>query len=53
MKGGGVVGGSGDDGITEDNALPVVKSVPTKAQGRPLLLSSELDKSVQEYINTL
>ena len=52
VKDGGVVGGSGDDGTTE-NAAPVVKSLPTKAQGRPLLLSTELDKSVQDYINAL
>jgi hypothetical protein len=30
-----------------------VNSLPTKAQGRPLLLGAELDKSVQEYINAL
>ena len=29
---------------------PVVKCLPTKAQGRPLLLGQELDKAVQEYI---
>ena len=30
-----------------------MKSLPTKAQGSPLLLGAELDKSVQEYINAL
>ena len=29
---------------------PLVKSLSTKAQGRPLLLGQELDKAVQEYI---
>ena len=29
---------------------PVVKCLPTKAQGRPLLLSKDLDKAVQEYV---
>lgn len=53
VKDGGVAVGSGDDGITEENAAPVVKSLPTKAQGRPLLLGVELDKSVQDYINAL
>lgn len=28
----------------------IVKGLPTKAQGRPLLLGQELDKAVQEYI---
>jgi hypothetical protein len=53
VKGGGVAGGSGDAGITEDNAVAVVKILPTKAQGRPLLLGAELDKSVQEYVSAL
>ena len=30
----------------------VVKCFPTKAQGRPLLLGQELDKAVQEYIES-
>ena len=29
---------------------PTVKMLPTKSQGRPLLLGKELDESVQEYI---
>ena len=53
VKDGGVAGGSGNDGITEENAAPVMKSLPTKAQGRPLLLGAELDKSLQDYISAL
>ena len=55
VKSGGVAGSSGDvgQGITEENVIPVVKSLPTKAQDRPLHLGAELGKSVQEYINTL
>ena len=33
VKNRGVMGGRGDDGITEENAAPIVKSLPTKAQG--------------------
>ena len=40
------------DGAAEENAAPVVKSLPTKLQGRPLH-GAELDKSVQDYINAL
>ena len=29
---------------------PLVKCLPTKTQGRPLLLGQELDKAVQEYV---
>lgn len=48
------MGGSGDDGITEENVAPIVKSLPTtKAQGRPLLISTEQDKSLQDYANAL
>ena len=32
---------------------PLVKSLPTKAQGRPLLLGQDLDKAVQEYIEVM
>ena len=31
-----------------NGAVPVVSSLPTKEQGRPLLLGSELDKAVQD-----
>lgn len=31
----------------------VIKALPTKQQGRPLLLGQELDKSVQDYIEAL
>ena len=51
VKDGGIRGGS--DGVAEENVAPAVKSLPTKPQGRPLLLSAELDKSVQDYINAL
>ena len=36
VKDGGIRGGS--DGVAEENVAPVVKSLPTKPQGRPLLL---------------
>ena len=36
-----------------ENTVPVVKSLPTKTQGRPLLLSLELDQVVQNYVNAL
>ena len=31
----------------------MIKKLPTKAQGRPLLLGEKLDQAVQEYINNL
>ena len=34
----------------DDAPGPVVKCLPTKTQGRPLLLGQELDKAVQEYV---
>ena len=35
-------------------SIPVeVKVLPTKTQGRPLLLGEELDKCVQDYIKNL
>ena len=37
-----------------DNETPLtVKSLPTKSQGRPLLLGLVLDKAVQDYITSL
>ena len=39
--------------IGDENANPVVTSLPTKRQGRPLLLSQDLDQSVQTYISSL
>ena len=33
-----------------ENAALVVKALPTKTQGKPLLLGQELDKDVQDYI---
>ena len=33
--------------------MPTVKALPTKDQGRPLLLGQEIDKIVQEYVNNL
>ena len=53
VKDSGLAGGSSDYGITKDNAAPIVKSLPTKAQGRPLLLCAELDKSLWDYINAV
>ena len=38
---------------SEDVAVPVVKSLPTKPQGRPLLLGLELDQAVESYITAL
>lgn len=40
-------------GKNDEEVVPVVKSLPTKDQGRPLLLGQELDKSVQDYVNAL
>ena len=37
----------------EEGAVSQVSSLSKKAQGRPLLLGQELDKSVQDYINTM
>ena len=53
VKDGSVADGRGDDGTTEENASPVVKSLPTKSLGRPRLLGAELGKSVQDYNNAL
>ena len=36
-----------------DDHAPVVDYLPTKAQGRPLFLGSELDRSIQDYITAL
>ena len=36
-----------------ENTVPVVKSLPTKTQGRPLLIGLELDQVVQNYVNAL
>lgn len=36
-----------------ESTVPEVKSLPTKAQGRPLLLGRQLDDSVQEYIDAM
>ena len=36
-----------------DGAVPVVLSLSTKQQGRPLLLGSELDGAVQDYIKSM
>ena len=47
VKDGGVAGS------TEENVTPIVNTLPTKAQGRPLLIGAELDTTVQEYINAL
>lgn len=33
--------------------IVTVTSLPTKPQGRPLLLGQELDKAVQDYIEAL
>jgi len=41
---------SGDD---SENAALVVKALPTKTQGRPLLLGQELDKDVKDYISAM
>ena len=38
---------------SKQNSHVEVKSLPTKAQGRPLLLGQELDKTVQDYIKSL
>ena len=38
---------------TDESAVPAVTSLPTKAQGRPLLLGHDLDRAVQDYINAL
>ena len=35
------------------SGMPTVKALPTKDQGRPLLLGQEIDKIVQEYVNNL
>ena len=51
VKGGGTQ--SDSSGVAEENAEPIVKSLPTKTQGRPILLGAELDKFVQDYINAL
>ena len=32
------------------NYIPVIKSLPTKSQGRPLMLGEQLDAAVQDYI---
>ena len=40
---------SGDNSTSK---LVEVKALPTKPQGRPLLLGEELDKCVQDYIKT-
>ena len=53
VKDGGVSGSSGDSGSTKENVAPIVNTLPTKAQGRPLFIGAELDTSVQEYINAL
>ena len=37
----------------EEGAVPQVSSLSKKDQGRPLLLGQELDKSIQDYINTM
>ena len=37
----------------EENEAPVVASLPTKPQGRPLMLGKTLDTTVQEYITAL
>ena len=37
----------------EEGTVPQVSSLPKMAQGRPLLLGQELDKSVQDYINAM
>ena len=47
VKDGGVAGS------TEENVTPIVNTLPTKAQGRPLVIGAELDTTVQEYINAL
>ena len=36
-----------------DNTVPVVKSLPLKPQGRPVLLGVELDMAVQQYVQAL
>ena len=41
---------SGDNSTSK---LVEVKALPTKPQGRPLLLGEELDKCVQDYIKNL
>ena len=42
-----------DDETGDENTVPLVKTLPTKVQGRPLLLGENLDRSVQEYIKAL
>ena len=37
-------------GARSDTADPVVNSLPTKEQGRPLLLGQKIDKAIQEYV---
>ena len=37
----------------EEGTVPQVSILPKMAQGRPLLLGKELDKSVQDYINAM
>ena len=37
-------------GAKNDPEGPLIKCLPTKVQGRPLLLGQDLDKAVQEYI---
>ena len=39
--------------MCEENETPVVASLPTKPQGRPLMLGKTLDTTVQEYITAL
>lgn len=34
----------------DGNYIPVVKSLPTKCQGRPLMLGEQLDAAVRDYI---
>ena len=53
VKDDGVAGSSGDGRSTKENMAPIVNTLPTKAQGRPLLIGAELDTSVQEYVNAL
>ena len=33
--------------------VPVISSLPTKEQGRPLLLGPELDRAVQDYVKAV
>ena len=42
-----------DRGSDMESVAVVVKSLPTKPQGRPLLLGQELDKAVQDYITAM